>query len=252
MCKSRGFSLVELLVVVSIISVLVTLVVPWLGRAKLAAQEAVCRSNLRHLAEVYQTYCDDHDGRTLPYVYRDDVGLPFEHFWMEVLSEYHGRMGDFRLCPSTRKLKQNCWGTTWIAWGPTYSGFIRQHYGSYAINGWMYNMGWDGVHHVGADPYDFESIIDADAANVPVFCDSAWVDAWPRVDQSPCLDLDLGGQYAEPSMWRVCVARHGMSVNASFVDGSARNVPLDDLWVLSWHKGWVPDPTIHVPQPGQE
>lgn len=231
--------------VVAILSLLASLVVPSLNRAKELARQSVCCVNVRHLQNAYQLYSDDFDSRTLPYVY----GLPFEQFWMEVLSRYHDDMGDIRLCPSTRKLKQQGWGTTWIAWGPTGSGFIRQHYGSYAINGWMYNMGWDGVHHVGMDAYDYESTVTQDSAKVPVFCDSSWVDAWPRVTETPCPDLNLGGQYADPSMWRVCVARHGMSINASFVDGSARKVVLDDLWTLHWHKGWVPDHDIHVPEP---
>ena len=251
LARRPGFSVVELLVVVAILSVLLSIVVPWVGRARMLARQGVCCVNLKHLQNAYQMYSDEFDSKTLPYVYVEGVGLPFEHFWMEVLSRYHDDMDRIRLCPSTTKLKQNGWGTTWVAWGPTTGGFIRQHYGSYAINGWMYNMGWDKVHHVGMDDRDYESTITQESALVPVFCDSSWVDAWPHVTDTPCPNLDLGGQYAEQSMWRVCVARHGMAINASFVDGSSRKVPLDDLWVLNWHKGWVPDYDVHVPGPDE-
>ena len=130
------------------------------------------------------------------------------------------------------------------------AGFYAGHSGAYAINGWAYNMMHDTREW--ADQWDYESIFVPDPSSVPVFCDSSWVDAWPRADQAPCPHLLLGGQSAEPGMWRVCIARHGMAINVGFVDGTARKVPLGGLWELNWHKDWQPVHDMYVPEPGEE
>jgi len=62
---TRGFSLIELLVVISIISILVALLLPTLSRARQSAQAAVCANTLRQLANADMIYANDH-GRLLP------------------------------------------------------------------------------------------------------------------------------------------------------------------------------------------
>jgi prepilin-type N-terminal cleavage/methylation domain-containing protein len=57
-----GFSLVELLVVITIIALLASLLVPTLTRARDKAQSAQCISNLRQWGLAYRQYADDnHD-----------------------------------------------------------------------------------------------------------------------------------------------------------------------------------------------
>jgi prepilin-type N-terminal cleavage/methylation domain-containing protein/prepilin-type processing-associated H-X9-DG protein len=75
---NRGFTLVELLVVISVISVLVALLVPALFRAKGLAMSAACLNHLRQLQTCWVMYANDHDG-TLPpnmYVYDIATGEP--------------------------------------------------------------------------------------------------------------------------------------------------------------------------------
>ena len=58
----RGFTLVELLVVVGIIGVLIGILLPALNKARAASQEAVCLSNMHQLGLGFVMYCDASHG----------------------------------------------------------------------------------------------------------------------------------------------------------------------------------------------
>ncbi len=58
-----GFTLVELLVVISIAAMLLGLLLPALGQARSAAKATLCLSNVRQAATTLLLYTQDHDGR---------------------------------------------------------------------------------------------------------------------------------------------------------------------------------------------
>ncbi len=60
-----GFTLVELLVVVSIIALLIAILLPSLRNARRQARRAACQSNLRMIALSWHAYLDDSGGRFL-------------------------------------------------------------------------------------------------------------------------------------------------------------------------------------------
>jgi prepilin-type processing-associated H-X9-DG protein len=59
---------------------------------------------------------------------------------------------------------------------------------------------------------------------------------------------DLTGKYALPGAdpnvkwggehWSLLIARHDKAINVAMADGSARLVPLTDLYQLSWRSNW--------------
>jgi len=62
LARSAGFSLVELLIVISVITLLLGLLLPALRRARCVAEQAICKSRLRQWALAFGMYAEQNDG----------------------------------------------------------------------------------------------------------------------------------------------------------------------------------------------
>jgi len=84
--RSGGFTLVELLVVIGVISVLVALLLPALSRAREQARATACASNVRQIYQAVLMYAGENSGH-LPL-----MGLPGHHEpWLGVTVQDFGR-----------------------------------------------------------------------------------------------------------------------------------------------------------------
>ncbi len=88
--RSSGFTLVELLVVISVIALLIGILLPALGRARWAAKRTTCLSNMRQLQLASLLYAQEHQGRFVePGLTHGGVGEE-EIAWVNTLEEHYG------------------------------------------------------------------------------------------------------------------------------------------------------------------
>jgi prepilin-type N-terminal cleavage/methylation domain-containing protein/prepilin-type processing-associated H-X9-DG protein len=102
--KRRGFTLVELLVVMAIIFLLASILLPVFGRARANARRSACQSNLRQLGLAAMQYASDHDEHYPRYINEDyhtpPSGRPSNGYWywQEILHPYYKNF-DLLYCP---------------------------------------------------------------------------------------------------------------------------------------------------------
>ena len=121
--KQRGFTLVELLVVIGIIAVLIAILLPALNRARRQALRVSCSANLQQIGILWTLYANDNKG-TLPTMYYQTGSPPpldktgFGNWTLITADDQPGNINYTQLFKDRYKLKSGK-----IFYCPTYRPF---------------------------------------------------------------------------------------------------------------------------------
>jgi len=111
--SKKGFTLVELLVVIGIIALLISILLPALNRARRQAKTLVCLSNLRQMGNAWTMYLSENKGHLPNYIWHTSppgAGLAgpaltefcWRGYWMGILNDLRIN-GNQLLCPEAQE-----------------------------------------------------------------------------------------------------------------------------------------------------
>lgn len=116
--QKRGFTLVELLVVISIIALLLAVLMPALSKAREQGRSIVCKNNLNSLGKIFALYAQGNSDRLPKYAYYGTLKSQYgsDQWFGGILLGYSGYVIDkndqfgrtYCVCPSF-KWKHNYW-----------------------------------------------------------------------------------------------------------------------------------------------
>ena len=247
MKNRKAFTLVELLVVISIIALLMSILMPALARVRKQAKSVICQANLKQWALVFSLYTADNDGYFMNGNVPEDSGFFWEggggggmgSWWFLPLEPYY-KVHDLRFCPMATKLYENGGQVPFGAWQ---TSTTPQYSGSYGANGYILNSPQDLVFQLGRPTkYNWRTIDVKGANNIPLFMDALWVDGWPEEYDEPApVELWWLDKIGDSEMRRFCCNRHNRFQNAVFCDFTVRPIGLKELWTLKWHRRFETD-----------
>ncbi|MBI3947262.1 MAG: DUF1559 domain-containing protein [Armatimonadetes bacterium] len=200
----RGFTLVELLVVIAVVAILAAILMPVFAKARERARQTQCLSNLKQIAAAWQMYAQDHDETACP-AYYFTSGWRFEHAWDFTLDWgagntpkwYRGLLGPYIQSGAVH----HCPSFSGEAWGRPFTG--------YAYN--TTYIGGDVL--AGGRPCSLAAI--ADPAGTVLFAEGGWGDP-----VSGCNYLRAPSDYQFP--WGTAHFRHTGVANVAYADGHVK------------------------------
>lgn len=253
MRRQNGFTLIELLVVTGIISLMLSLLLPVMGKTRAAAESAACLSNLRQMGLGLTIYIAENKGRLPEYMWitPSTPDVAWNGYWLGILNKNKCNPNTL-LCPSASEVvpfNQNKGkGTARYAWTGKYQSnatVVRLNAANVRNSSYGFNRRLTAGGGYGKRGNATKLTAVERLSETPAFFDSAWVDASP-MNGTPTEPAEAppnfhGGALVagSPDHWNFLLSRHGRAINVGMADGSASTVRLEDTYTLMWNGTWV-------------
>ncbi len=243
MKTNKGFMLIELLVVISILVLLMAVLLPCVQRVRRLAKAAGCQANLRQWGLLYNTSLAENDGQMfLGFSWQENPRYIGEYNWWVSLQQGYGPQArELLFCPMAPRpdptqvkepgtgLRSGGPGSTFYAW------WVIEREGPVVAA--SYTMNYLGLLAAfrpiapGDNPPAPGRLWGAPQTSIPVMLDGCWWHAYlchqdPPPAHENCQQT-LSGCF--------CINRHDAFVNSLFLDWSVRKVGLKELWTLNWY-----------------
>ncbi len=215
--KRCGFTLIEMLVVISIIAILGAILFPVFARSRENARRSTCQSNLKQIGLSLLQYTQDYDDKLVRAWYGVGNGgsNPTNRYkWMDAIFPYVKSEQVF-----------NCPSHSFTAPAGAYKFRNGTNYGSYAINASYW--GDSDVEQSPAGEVNTSLAALQDAAGTIWIGDSSahFEFAWENKDDQPDVATDPSGlRYLD-----YLVERHLNTIPLLYCDGHVKSVKLDTL-----------------------
>ena len=207
--RSRGFTIVELLVVITIIAVLIGLLLPAIQAARASARRIECANNIRQIGLGIHLFAQAHKGR-FPWTGHAGLGQS----WVQGLKPFTEEVDSIRICPNDPRREE------WLS---------GERIGtSYVINEYVANP------NIAGSTTNLNKLVETSKLII-LFEGSTQREATD--DHVHCSRFYNPGRVAVGTVWpfmlrEIDVSRHERLANYLYADGHVASVP--ETTVRDW------------------